>query len=68
MADVLRSGLLFRRSRRWCSSGGCVEVALLPDGSAVVRDSTDRMREPLMFTKQEWSYFVSWVKTGKFDL
>jgi hypothetical protein len=37
MADAFHPKLLFRRSSR-CSSGGCVEVALLPDGGAVVRD------------------------------
>jgi Domain of unknown function (DUF397) len=67
MAEVLRPEPLFRRSSR-CSSGGCVEVALLPDGGAVVRDSTDRIRGPLMFTRQEWFRFVSRLKNGEFDL
>jgi hypothetical protein len=48
MADALRSELLFRRSSR-CSAGGCVEVALLPDGGAAVRNSTARTYEPLVF-------------------
>ncbi len=67
MAGVLRPEIPFRRSSR-CSKGGCVEVALLPDGGAVVRDSRDRIREPLMFTKQEWFRFVSCVKKDEFDL
>ncbi len=67
MADMLRPELLFRSSRR-CSTGGCVEVALLPDGSAAVRDSGDRTRAPLMVTKQEWCRFVSDLKNDQFDL
>ncbi|PZS39636.1 MAG: DUF397 domain-containing protein [Pseudonocardiales bacterium] len=58
--------LLFRTSTR-CGSGGCVEVAPLPDGGAAVRDAKDRTREPLTFTGQEWADFVSGVKSGEFD-
>ena len=66
MIDALRPTLGFRTSSR-CSAGGCVEVAPLPDGGAVVRDSKDRTREPLTFTGQEWADFVSGVKSGEFD-
>jgi hypothetical protein len=45
----------------------CVEVAPLPNGGAVVRDSKDRTREPLMFDGREWADFVSGVKNGEFD-
>jgi len=55
------------RTSSWCSSGGCVEVAPLPDGGAVVRDTKDRTREPLTFDRQEWIDFVSGVKNGEFD-
>ncbi|HYZ38206.1 MAG TPA: DUF397 domain-containing protein [Pseudonocardiaceae bacterium] len=58
--------LLFRASSR-CSKGACVEVAPLPDGGAVVRDSKDRAREPLSFNADEWADFVSGVKDGEFD-
>jgi hypothetical protein len=66
MAEAPRPGLLFRRSSR-CTSGGCVEVARLPDGGAVVRDTKDRSREPLRFDRQEWNDFVLGVKNGDFD-
>lgn len=49
--------LMYRTSSR-CSSGGCVEVASLPDGGAVVRDSKDCTCEPLTFDGQEWADFV----------
>ena len=67
MADVQRPESRFRRSSR-CSAGGCVEVALLAGGDAVVRDSADPNRKPLTFTKQGWCRFVSDVKNGHFDL
>ena len=60
------STLLFRTSSR-CSHGGCVEVAPLPKGGAVVRDSKDRTRESLTFDAHEWADFVSGVKNGEFD-
>lgn len=58
--------LVYRTSSR-CSGGGCVEVAPLPDGGAVVRDAKDRTRDPLMFDRQEWVDFVLGVKNGEFD-
>ena len=68
MADALRSELQFQRSRR-CSSGGCVEVALLPGGGgAAVRDSTDGTQQPLAFDKWQWFRFIASVKSGQFDL
>lgn len=66
MTVELQPTLLFRTSTR-CSSGGCVEVAPLPGGGAVVRDNKDRGREPLTFTGPEWSDFVAGVKDGEFD-
>jgi hypothetical protein len=44
-----------------------VEVAPLPDGGAVVRDTKHRTREPLTFNAQEWADFISGVKNGEFD-
>jgi hypothetical protein len=58
--------LVYRTSSR-CSNGGCVEVAPLPDGGAVVRDTKHRTREPLTFNAQEWADFISGVKNGEFD-
>jgi Domain of unknown function (DUF397) len=60
------STLLFRTSSR-CSKGGCVEVAPLSDGGAVVRDSKDRAREPLIFDSQVWAEFVAGIRRGDFD-
>lgn len=66
MADMHPSELLFRRSSR-CTTGGCVEVALLPGGGAVLRHSWDRTGEPLKVDKLEWFRFVSSLKNGEFE-
>lgn len=58
--------LVFRTSSR-CSHGGCVEVAPLPNGGAVVRDSKDRSRAPLTFESYEWADFIAGAKNGEFD-
>jgi uncharacterized protein DUF397 len=63
---AFRPTLTYRTSSR-CTGGGCVEVAPLPDGGAVVRNTKDRAREPLTFDKQEWADFVVGVKNGEFD-
>jgi hypothetical protein len=65
VTDVFDSILVYRTSSR-CTAGGCVEVAPLPDGGAVVRDTKDRT-VGLMFDGQEWADFVSGVKNGEFD-
>ncbi|MGH3479071.1 MAG: DUF397 domain-containing protein [Pseudonocardiaceae bacterium] len=66
MTVAFHPTLLFRTSSR-CSTGGCVEVAPLPNGGAVVRDSKDRTRGALTFDGQEWADFLSGVKNGEFD-
>ena len=66
MAIAFRLTLMYRSSSR-CTGGGCVEVAPLPDGGAVVRDTKNRAREPLTFDRQEWADFVLGVKNGEFD-
>lgn len=65
MTVALHLTLLFRTSTR-CATGGCVEVAPLPDGGAVVRDTKNRT-VGLMFDGQEWADFVAGVKDGEFD-
>jgi hypothetical protein len=66
VTTAFHSTPVYRTSSR-CSGGGCVEVAPLPDGGAVVRGSKDRSSAPLIFDRQEWVDFVSGVKNGEFD-
>lgn len=49
------------------NGGACVEVADLPGGGRVVRDSKDRTGAVLSFTAAEWSAFTAAVRDGEFD-
>jgi hypothetical protein len=52
-------------------SGGddhCVEVATLPDGGMLMRDSKLGDASPVLrFTAAEWRAFVAGVRDGEFD-
>jgi hypothetical protein len=59
----------WRTSTRSGGNGGQrVEVAVLPDGGAAVRDSKNPDGAVLIFTKGEWDAFVGGAKDGEFDL
>lgn len=60
------AGIRFRTSS-FCSAGGCVEVALLPDGHVAVRDSKAPGTSTLVYSAREWTDFVAGVKDGEFD-
>ena len=47
-------------------ANGCVEVAFV-DGRIAVRDSKDAQGPVLVFTRQEWTAFISGVRDGEFD-
>ena len=50
------------------ANNNCVEVALLPDGGAAVRDSKQRDASPILqFTKKEWAAFLAGAKDGQFN-
>ncbi len=49
------------------SGGGCVEVADLPDGGRLLRDTKDRNGPVLQFTAPEWAAFIAGVRDGEFD-
>ncbi len=58
----------FRKPARSNGSGGnnCVEIADLPDGGALVRDSKDPTGPVLHFTGHEWPIFIAAVKGNEF--
>ena len=65
-AHVAASPITWRRSSR-CSTNSCVEVADLPDGGVALRDSKSPEAAPiLIFSRGEWTSFVSGVKAGEF--
>jgi len=49
------------------NGGGCVEVADLPDGGRLLRDTKDRNGPVLQFTAPEWAAFIAGVRDGEFD-
>ena len=56
------------RVSSYCHTGGCVAVAVLPDGSIAVRDHKGDGGPVLTFTPDEWSAFVAGVKNAEFDV
>ncbi len=61
------------RGLRWfkssaSGSGGCVEVAHLPEGGVALRDTKDRTKAPHVYTRPEWEAFLVGVKNGEFDI
>lgn len=61
------TGVSWRKSRRSNSTGNCVELAELPDGSVAVRNSRDPEGPALIYTREEMRALVLGVKDGEFD-
>ena len=55
----------WRRSSA-CTTGACVEVAIVDD-SYLVRDSKDPSGAVLTFDREEWAAFAAGVAAGEFD-
>jgi Domain of unknown function (DUF397) len=56
----------FRKSS-FSPTDNCVEVALLPDGGAQVRNSREPAGAVLTYTSGEWAAFLAGAKAGEFD-
>jgi hypothetical protein len=56
------------RTSSFTDNGTCVEVADLPDGDRLIRDTKLGESSPtLRFTSPEWTAFIAGVKAGEFD-
>ena len=51
------------------SGGGnqCVEVANLPGGGRLVRDTKNRDAGTMEFSATEWAVFTAGIRAGEFD-
>ena len=59
-------GLTWRKSRRSCAAGHCVEVASATS-AVFVRDSKDVAGPVLEFGTEGWTEFLAGVRDGEFD-
>jgi hypothetical protein len=57
----------WRKSTFSGSSGSCVEVAQLPDGGVLVRNSNDPGAGTLTFTPAEMKAWIAGCQAGEFD-
>ena len=55
--------LIWRKSSYSGAQNNCVEIAALPDGSRLVRDTKDRDGAVLSFTAEEWRAFIDGVQS-----
>ncbi len=70
MCDTKFQDSTFRKSSfsgKFDGNSNCVEVAFAGDDVGV-RDSKDRSKLSLRFTRSEWVAFIQGVKAGEFDL
>ena len=59
---------VWRKSTYSNPNNNCVEVTLLPDGGAAVRDGKQRSASPILqFSKDEWKAFIDGVNDGQFN-
>ena len=66
MYDMESGTFDWRKARASAPSGCCVELAPLPDGGVVVRDSKDQDGPMLRFTRDEWVAFADGMAAGEF--
>jgi len=61
------NGLQWRKARRSCNNGACVEAAPV-SGQILIRDSMDRNGPVMRYPARSWGVFVAAAKMGQFDL
>lgn len=62
------SGAHWFKSSRSETSGQCVEIAHLANGTVGVRDSKNPTGPALVFAPTEWGTFLAGVRGGEFSL
>ena len=57
-----------RYSTSSASAGrNCVEIARLPNGTVLMRDSKNPERPPIVLSREEWSSWVDDIKNDRYD-
>lgn len=51
----------------FCSSGSCIEVAKLPDGTIAIKDSKRSDGPVLVYSQAEWTAFAAGMRSGDFS-
>jgi hypothetical protein len=59
--------LAWRKAKGCAGASACVEVAVLPEDGAAIRDGKDPRGTQLHFGAAEWAAFLTAVKNGEFD-
>jgi hypothetical protein len=57
----------WKKSSHSTSGSGCVEVALLPDGTTLMRDTKNPDGGTLSFTRAEMKAWIAGCVDGEFD-
>jgi len=68
MDSSCETPLNFRKASFCCGAGNCVEIATLPDHSAVMRDSKNPDGGQLHFGASAWDAFLRSCRRGEFDI
>ncbi|MDW8804364.1 DUF397 domain-containing protein [Streptomyces scabiei] len=48
-------------------TGGCLEVAFMPDGRVALRDNEDLANPPFVVTEHVWRCFIDGAGNGEFN-
>jgi hypothetical protein len=62
------SGLDNSRISSFCPNANCVQASITADGDIAVHHTKNPQDAPHVFSREEWTAFVSGVKAGEFDI
>lgn len=60
------AGLVWRTSSACPNGAACVEIALVPNGGAAMRDGKNPRSPELRFSRDAWNAFITSARFGEF--
>ena len=60
------AGLVWQTSSACPNGASCVEIALIPNGGAAMRDNKDPRSPELHFSRGSWNAFIASARSGEF--